>query len=175
MKKSHLIILGALFVSAAFLGRQYQAQKNIPKAIPVAAPQVKSTFAEATQSAPSIEKVEATTLLTQSIERIGKGMPTVQQLRELGENELHHMPASIAEISEELGQIKQLIHDHPNDGHLIGKAIAFYRTCSTQTEWSTSVRALCLANLHEVAGESLDSAHVELYRLAKLAVELPES
>ena len=175
MKKSHLLILGALFVSAAFLGREYKAYKTMPRAVPVAAPQVKSTFAQVEEIKIEEHKLTALEEFDQSLERISQGMPTRTEIRELGENELHHMPASVAEISEELGLIKQLMHDNPNDGHLIGKAIAFYRSCSTQTEWLTSIRALCLANLHEVAGESLDSAHVELYRLAKLAVELPES
>ena len=167
----------AIFVTAAFVGRQHQQNKNIPKAKPVASPLVRSSFAQTTGDVGGKIEVEksASVVLDETITRIKEAMPSKQQIRALGEQQLHHLPPSIAELSQELGAIKQLIHDNPNDGAVIGKSIAFYRSCSTQTDWATSIRALCLANLHEVAGESLDSAPVELYRLAKLAVELPES
>lgn len=176
MKRKHILILTGLFITAAYLGREYRLEQTMPKAVPVAAPQVRSTFAEnlkANEQQTITQSAEDK--MDQAISKLTSSMPSVESIRQLGEQEIHHMPNSIAELSEDLGNIKQLIHDYQDDTHLIGKAIAFYRTCSTQTQWPSTVRALCLANLHEVAGESLDSAHVELYRLAKLAVELPES
>lgn len=177
MDRKRILLLTIIFAAAAYYGRELKLEQDMPKATPVASPLTKSTFAN-NQGKSRVKQaiiVSADQNLNNSIEKLAKAMPTKKQLRQLGEHELHHMPASIAELSLELGNIKQLIHDNPNDGQIIGKAIAFYRTCSAQTSWPTSVRALCLANLHEVAGESLDSAPVELYRLAKLAVEMPES
>lgn len=177
MDRKRIILLSIIFAVAAYYGRELKIEQDMPKATPVASPLTKSTFAQ-NEDKPKIKQaiiVSADESLNNSIERLSNSMPNKKQLQKLGEHELHHMPASIAELSLELGNIKQLIHDNPNDGQVIGKAIAFYRTCSAQTSWPTSVRALCLANLHEVAGESLDSAPVELYRLAKLAVEMPES
>lgn len=177
MDRKRIILLTIIFAAAAYYGRELKLEQDIQRVTPTASPLTRSTYAETNQK-PRIKQaiiVSADESLNNSIERLSKSMPSKKQLQKLGEHESHHMPASIAELSIELGNIKQLIHDNPSDGQVIGKAIAFYRTCSAQTSWPTSVRALCLANLHEVAGESLDSAPVELYRLAKLAVEMPES
>jgi len=177
MDRKRILLLTIIFAVAAYYARELTMHEDLPKDVPVASPFAKSTFAESEGKARIKQAiiVSADESLKNSIEKLTTSMPSKKQLRQLGEQELHHMPASIAELSLELGNIKQLIHDNPSDGQIIGKAIAFYRTCSAQTSWPTSVRALCLANLHEVAGESLDSAPVELYRLAKLAVEMPES
>ncbi len=176
MSRKRMIILTVIFLGAALIGRQHQIQQQQerPKAKSEAAPGVRARFAE-TETAPQVAPVVPLELMNASIQRLNSKMPSKQELQALGEHELHHMPPSIAEISEDLGAIKQLITDYPEDSHIIGQAVAFYRSCSAQVHWPSSVRALCLANLHEVAGESLDSAPVELYRLARLAAELPES
>ncbi|MBH46549.1 MAG: hypothetical protein CME71_00085 [Halobacteriovorax sp.] len=179
MNKRRILFLVVIFAVAAMIGSQKKLNEEVLRAAPESAPTTRSVFVQNDQAVEEVLEVEKELTglesLDQSIARISKGMPTKQELRALGEHELHHMPLSIAELSEELGNIKQLLHDNPTDGLIIGKSIAFYRTCSVQGEWPSSVRALCLANLHEVAGESFDSAPVELYRLAKLAVELPET
>ncbi|MFX3675470.1 MAG: hypothetical protein ACN6I6_00380 [bacterium] len=177
MNKRRILFLVVIFAIAAMIGSQKKFNEETLRAAPESAPTTRSIFVQNDQEEVlDVQKeLDGLESLDLSIARISKGMPSKQELRALGEHELHHMPLSIAELSEELGNIKQLLHDNPNDGVIIGKSIAFYRTCSAQGEWPSSVRALCLANLHEVAGESLDSAPVELYRLAKLAVELPET
>ena len=178
MNKKRILLLVVIFAVAALIGSQSKINDTTLRAAPQSAPTTRSEFVQHEHEVETqAVEVELTGIeqLDQSIARISKNMPSKKELRELGEHELHHIPLSIAELSEELGAIKQLLHDNPTDGLIIGKSIAFYRTCSVQGEWPSSVRALCLANLHEVAGESFDSAPVELYRLAKLAVELPET
>lgn len=178
MNKRRVVLLVIIFAIAALVGSQRKLAQDMPRATPESSPLTRSEFAQAeiqTELKSEETVINPEQQLSLSIQRLAKSMPSKKQIRALGEQAIHHLPLSIAELSEELGSIKQLIHDNPNDGQIIGKAIAFYRTCSAQAEWPSSVRALCLANLHEVAGESFDSAPVELYRLAKLAVELPET
>lgn len=176
MDKRRIIILALIFTVSALIGSQNRNDAKVLKVKPVASPMTKTKYVQ-TQEPTFSQTIEVSAIekLDASIIKLTTAMPSKKAVRELGEQALHHLPASIAELSEDLGSIKQIVHDNPNDGQIIGKAIAFYRTCSLQVEWSTSIRALCMANLHEVAGESLDSAPVELYRLAKLAVELPET
>lgn len=182
MNKRRIVVLTIIFLGAALLGREYRLemeQESIPKAKKVAAPGTRSTFAaihkEEESSAQIENTADAAEQIKQVIANLNAKMPAKSELQQLGEHAVHHMPVSLAELAEELGNVKQIITDNPNDTHVVGEAIAFYRNCSAQNHWPSSVRALCLANLHEVAGESLDSAPVELYRLARLAAEFPES
>ena len=170
-----MIILALIFTVSALIGSQNSTESKALKVKPVASPLTRTKYVQAKDESKEIIEPSAIEKLDASISKLTSSMPSKKAVRELGEQALHHLPVSIAELSEDLGSIKQIVHDNPSDGQIIGKAIAFYRTCSLQVEWSTSIRALCMANLHEVAGESLDSAPVELYRLAKLAVELPET
>lgn len=179
MGKRKIIILALIFTVSALIGSQNRSESKAIRVKPVASPTTRTEYVQSSQSSLKNsdlkQELSAIQKLDSSIAKLTTSMPSKKSVRELGEHAIHHLPASIAELSEELGAIKQIISENPNDGQVIGKAIAFYRTCSLQVEWSTSIRALCMANLHEVAGESLDSGPIELYRLAKLAVELPET
>ncbi len=178
MNKRKILILALIFTVSALIGSQTRTQTKSLKSKPASSPNTRTEYVQSNNikhQATSKKDLTEVEKLDNSIQKLSQSMPSKEEMKKLGEQAIHHLPASIAELSEDLGAIKQILHDNPNDGIIIGKAIAFYRTCSLQTSWSTSIRALCLANLHEVAGESLDSAPVELYRLAKLAVELPES
>ncbi len=178
MNKRKVLILALIFTVSALIGSQTRTQTKVLKSKPASSPNTRTEYVQVNDlknKEITDAKLSSMEQLDKSIQKLSTSMPSKKDVKQLGEQALHHLPPSIAELSEDLGAIKQILHDNPNDGKIIGKAIAFYRTCSLQTSWSTSIRALCLANLHEVAGESLDSAPVELYRLAKLAVELPET
>ena len=111
--------------------------------------------------------------LQESIATINNSMPSNQQLRQLGQEQLHHMPPIMHKLSRELGKIKQLLHDHPDDANIISKATHFYRSCVPQEDWPSDVRALCLANLHQLTGESMHSAPKKIRRLAEQVLEIP--
>ncbi|MBC7690282.1 MAG: hypothetical protein H7222_00805 [Methylotenera sp.] len=85
---------------------------------------------------------------TAQVERVEKAIPTIQQVRALPAEALHETPAPVREAAEQLGEMSELLHQHPEK---LEEGANFYRKCAAQTEYMGSIRALCAANLRNIS------------------------
>jgi len=88
-------------------------------------------------------------------EKVLAGLPKRAELRKLTDAQLHHAPPEVVRAGTLLGRVAQALHDNPSLGSLGSE---FYKRCTSDQDFVTSVRALCYARL--VARDPLASVDV---------------
>lgn len=90
----------------------------------------------------------ATGDLSARIESARAALPTVAQLRTLKAEELHRTPEPVRQANALIGEVAEAVAASPARA---GEALSFYGDCARRGDVATSVRALCLTRMRELA------------------------
>ncbi|MDO9183385.1 MAG: hypothetical protein Q7U04_13305 [Bacteriovorax sp.] len=86
--------------------------------------------------------------------------PKISEIKKLPAEALHQTPAVIIEAGRNLGVIKEVLKNHEPYEKI---ASSFYKNCAKDSEGTTPVRALCLANLIELKKKNSESLDLKDY------------
>jgi hypothetical protein len=93
-----------------------------------------------------------------TLQKTQAGLPTREQIAKLKPSEQHKTPVALFEAGTEIGKVAEAIEKDPS---LAPQGIDFYGKCARRKELSTSVRALCLGNLRDLARDANLAANEE--------------
>jgi|GEM_PF-6139598 len=161
MSKSAAMVAGILFLGLGiwFLSRGTGNVGNeLPGSAPLAISTDNSTFTQIYTTKPTAEPAPAKQApkeppadFQQTLEKTQAGLPTRADISKLKPSEQHKTPAALFAAGTEIGKVAEAIEKDPT---LAPQGIQFYGTCARRSELSTSVRALCLGNLRDLAKAS---------------------
>ncbi len=88
-------------------------------------------------------------LFKEYIKKVESVSPTLDQVQNLDEHEIHHTPEILTDFARKLGYIKEhLIYKNLKNKKLyIREAQDFYNNCARDNNSFDSIRSLCLSNL----------------------------
>jgi hypothetical protein len=147
--KTNLILLSVFIISlvmALFWKKKIletepkPSQHSNPISAPVSPPRVSPNWHQHQGNQKHIRDHLFEIELKHLTEKALQVMPTIHDLKELSSEEVHHTPDIILKEGQILGEIAQLIEDHPELGK---QAIDFYEKCAKNADAPTSIRALC--------------------------------
>lgn len=101
-------------------------------------------------------------------------LPRVSDLKKLPAGALHRTPPAVIQAGRDLGVIREVLKIHESYDRI---AAPFYKSCASDNEGVTPVRALCLTNLIEIKkknGETLNLKEFpnQLIELSKMVTEI---
>jgi len=122
-----------------------------------------ASFAPApTEAAPSQE-------LAQEIEKVKTSLPSLGELRELPDDEVHGAPAKIIEAGAALGELDEYLEKRPEE---FASASRFFSDCAAGETLPGSIRAMCLHSLRNHPTQWAPGVSAKLERLPSDVVEL---
>lgn len=89
----------------------------------------------------------------QALSSVYQSIPTIEQIRELPPQEVHHMPRPLQVMGIYMADLKEILqerHEFYSEGML------YYRNCALNPKFMSAIRSLCLANLVEFGDERVD-------------------
>jgi len=108
-----------------------------------------------------------TTFFNNYLDETLSSLPTLKDLENLKNKDVHHDPEFVMEAGLRLGKIKKQVKLNKD---FAPKAIEFYTNCANKKESFTPIRGLCLANLMIMKKE--EGVEVDTSKFPKAVVDL---
>jgi hypothetical protein len=173
MKKRWALILGGMasftLVLIAYKLNDRPKSGGVKKPADITAKKSVSTDSismSAGQSEPVQQSEQQGSIATQRefnelSEKVLRELPTISELSKLSNEEVHQTPRRILEAGLEIGKVVEMLEANPE---LTPQATQFYEKCSYNSNYPTSVRALCFSHLRTLdpsqANDSRIPAHI---------------
>lgn len=146
-------------------------QRPAQKRVKLGVKKTKSAELQALKSQTVSQDTSKSALRALMTDAVSK-MPRKKDLQRMSAEEVHHTPQVIADAGYRLGVIAEFLSLHPEHTKAV---ISFYKTCAYDSEFPTSIRAVCyshiLKNSSSQGGElSTEGLPSEVLEIAKLLI-----
>lgn len=157
IKNGNLVLVSILVLVMGYCLVHMQTKENehqpLPSMVITPPPPVPTVTATPQASTSEESQKAASEAFDRQLNETATQIPRVADLRKMSAEEAHQTPQVLLKAGKALGKIAEAVAANPQ---LKDQAMGFYRECTKNDDYPTSVRSLCYSDFRNLAGSQAD-------------------